>query len=432
MLPTVLVPWMVLMSKHSMRIGAAGRPSAVASSSSAPRVRPWSASQRACSRASVSAAFRPASARSALPSPRCGTVRATLLPRRSRRKASSSSASDSARGTRIRGGTEPGRGVVLAHEGGQRLLVGPVPEVLQLEHVPADGLAVADGEQLHGGLVARPREAQDVQLAAREAGHLLRLHRPLDGAHLVPERRGAFVLHRVRRGGHLPLDGPRDLLLAPVEEQHHLVDVRAVRRLVDGLDAGALAALDVVQQAGPGEGPLALVDVDGAGPEREQPTDEVHRLVHARRGRVRTEVATAVGGQLAGALDAREVVAQGHLDERVALVILEPDVEAWLVPLDQVRLEQQRLADGVGERPVQVHHPVDGGLDAQRWCRAGPALLPVLADAVLEALRLAHVQHATLGILHEVHARAIGQALEGGRDLRGHRSLMVGRARVSG
>ena len=44
---------------------------------------------------------------------------------------------------------------------------------------------------------------------------------------------------------------PRDLLLAALEEQHHLVDVLAVRRLVDGLDAGALAALDVVQQARP-------------------------------------------------------------------------------------------------------------------------------------------------------------------------------------
>ena len=108
------------------------------------------------------------------------------------------------------------------------------------------------------------------------------------------------------------------------------------------------------------------------------------------------------------------------LDERVALVVLEPDVEARLVALDQVGLEQQRLADGVGERPLEVRHPVDGRLDAQRRRRRRPARLPVLADAVSQALRLAHVQHPARGVLHEVHAGAVGQALEGGRDLRGH------------
>ena len=48
---------------------------------------------------------------------------------------------------------------------------------------------------------------------------------------------------------HLLAQRPGDLLLAALEEQHHLVDVGAVVVLVDGLDAGALAALDVVQQA---------------------------------------------------------------------------------------------------------------------------------------------------------------------------------------
>ncbi len=208
---------------------------------------------------------------------------------------------------------------------------------------------------------------------------------------------------------HVALDGLGDLLLATLEEQHHLVDVLAVGLLVDGLDAGALAALDVVQQAGPGERALAFLDIDGAGPEREQPTDEVHGLVHAAGRGVRPEVAAAVRGQLARPLDAREVVAQGDLDERVALVVLEPHVEARLVTLDQVRLQQQRLADGVGHRPLQVVDPVDGRLDAQRRGRGGAARLPVLADAVPEALRLAHVQHATLGVLHEVDAGAVGQ-----------------------
>src|SRR5206468_12917399 len=45
---------------------------------------------------------------------------------------------------------------------------------------------------------------------------------------------------------------------------------------------------------------------------------------------------------------ARERLGQRHRDARVALVVGEPDVEAWLMLLDEVVLEQQRL--GLGRR----------------------------------------------------------------------------------
>ena len=77
-----------------------------------------------------------------------------MLPRRSRRNASSSSASGSAPGHQDARRDRARRGVVLPHERGQAFLVGAVAQVLQQEHVAADGLAVADGEQLDGGLVA--------------------------------------------------------------------------------------------------------------------------------------------------------------------------------------------------------------------------------------------------------------------------------------
>ena len=204
-------------------------------------------------------------------------------------------------------------------------------------------------------------------------------HRPLDGPDLVPQGRRPLELQPVGGGLHLAPEGLRDRLLAALEEQLDLVDVGAVGGLVDGLDAGALAALDVVQQARPLEGPLALPDVDGAGPEREQAPDEVHRLVHAAGRGVRPEVAAAVVRELAGPLDPREVVAQRDLDERVALVVLEADVEARLVALDEVGLEEQRLADRVGERVLEVGDPVDGRPDAVQLAGAADRLLlPVL------------------------------------------------------
>ena len=155
----------------------------------------------------------------------------------------------------------------------------------------------------------------------------------------------------------------------PSRKMHHLVDVGAVVVLGDRLDARSLAALDVVQQARPRQRAHALLDLDRARPEREQAADEVHRLVHAARARVRPEVARPVVGQLARALDAREVVGQRDLDVRVALVVLEPDVEARLVALDQRRFEQQRLADAVDDRVLDVGHAIHGLLDAQRRLR---------------------------------------------------------------
>ena len=142
----------------------------------------------------------------------------------------------------------------------------------------------------------------------------------------------------------------------------------------------------------------------------------------ARRG-VRPEVAAAVVGQPAGALDPREVVGERDLDVRVALVVLEPDVEARLEALDQVRLEEQRLGDRVGLGDLEVGDPVDGLADlVVPAAGARRLLLPVAADAAAQALRLAHVQHLALGVLHQVHAGPVGQVGEGRVELGGHAS----------
>ena len=232
--------------------------------------------------------------------------------------------------------------------------------------------------------------------------------------------RGALVLLAVGRGRHLAPERLDQRLLATLEEQLDLLDVRAVVGLGDRLDARALAALDVVEQAGPLQRALAVLDVDRAGPEREQPPDEVHRLVDARRRGVRPEVPTAVVDELARPLDAREVVGEGDLDVRIALVVLEADVEARLEPLDQVGLEEQRLADAVDLGDLDVGDPVDDAPDPVAFAHRRRLLLPVAAHAMAQALGLADVQHVAAGVLHQVHARSIGQALEGRFEFGGH------------
>ena len=312
-------------------------------------------------------------------------------------------------------------GVVLLEEAAQHLVVADVVVGVEEEHVAAEHLAVAHDEQLHGRLVVLAGERREIQLGPRERGHLLALHRPLDRPDLVADDGGPLVLLRLGGEAHLVAQARDQRVGVALEEQLHLPDVAPVGGLRHRLDARALAALDVVQQAGPRQGAHAVLDVDGAGPEREQAAHEVHRLVHRARRRVRPEVPAAVVGQLAGALDAREVVAQRDLDVRVALVVLEADVEPRAEPLDQVRLEQEGLGDRVDLGDLEVRHPVDGLADLVIPAAAARRLLlPVAANAAAQALGLPDVQHLALRVLHQVHAGPVGQVGEGRGELGGH------------
>ncbi len=176
----------------------------------------------------------------------------------------------------------------------------------------------------------------DVVLGAAEGGHLLLLHRPLDGAQLVARHGCLLVAERLGVRLHLAAQLGGDRLLLALEEVDDLADRLAVGRLLDGLDARPLASVDVVQQAGALEDALALRDVEVAGPEREDLAQQLQRLVDARGRCVRAEVAAPVPDQPPGPHDPREVLAERDLHERVALVVAQPDVEAGPVLLDEV------------------------------------------------------------------------------------------------
>jgi hypothetical protein len=107
------------------------------------------------------------------------------------------------------------------------------------------------------------------------------------------------------------------------------------------------------------------------------------------------------------------------LDERVALIVLEPDVVSRAVALDEVDLEQERLADRVGHRVLEVGDPIDDAAD-ELALTAACLLLPVAPDAVAQALGLTHIDHRPAGVLHQVHAGPVGQSRERGFEVGGH------------
>ena len=281
--------------------------------------------------------------------------------------------------------------------------------------VAPDHLAVADHEQLEAGLRLLASDPDHVLLRAGVGGDLLLLDGPLDRAQLVAGHRSGLVPKSVRLRRHLTPQLVRDPLLLAVQEIDNAIDGASIVGLGDGLDTGRLAAVDVIEQAGPLEDALPLRDVQVAGAKREDLAQQLERLVHARGGRVGPEVTAPVTGQLSGADDAREVLAQGDLDEGVALVVAQPDIEARPMLLDQVVLEEVGLADGVGHDVLDVrdlgHHPLDARV-------VGRTLPEVRAHAVAKDVGLANVQHASTGALHEVDTRGSRQLPQDGAQVR--------------
>ena len=100
----------------------------------------------------------------------------------------------------------------------------------------------------------------------------------------------------------------------------------------------------------------------------------------------------------------RELLA-GQADVRIALVVAEQDVVARLERLDQVVLEQQRLAFGARDRGLDARDLRDHHRDA----RLVRALLEVARHALLQVARLADVERVAGGVLHPVDAGPVRQ-----------------------
>ncbi len=114
--------------------------------------------------------------------------------------------------------------------------------------------------------------------------------------------------------------------------------------------------------------------------------------------------------------DARVLVAR-DVDERKALVVLEQDVVARLVLLDQVELEQQRLGLRRGDRDFDARH-----LRQHRHRLVGvDAAVEIARHAVAQVPRLADVEDPAVLVEHAVHARLGRERREERLQVEGHR-----------
>src|SRR5207249_2439976 len=106
-----------------------------------------------------------------------------------------------------------------------------------------------------------------------------------------------------------------------------------------------------------------LEDGVAAGAEREHLADGVERLPHRRRAGEGPEVTAAVLHDLAGDQDARPRVVHGDLHAHVALVVLQPDVVARPVLLDEVVLEDEGFLVAGGDQGLELGQTLDQEAD---------------------------------------------------------------------
>jgi hypothetical protein len=153
---------------------------------------------------------------------------------------------------------------------------------------------------------------------------------------------------------------------------------------------------------------VAREDRQLAGAVRKQLLQEIERLVHGLRVREGSEVARRAVAERARAQDARKVLAERDLHVGVGLVVLEADVVARLVLLDEARLEEVGLGDRARDRELDAFRALDHAdvADVQAGAEVG-------TDPVPQDVGLAHIKDAAAAVLEQVNARRVRE----GRDL---------------
>ena len=209
-------------------------------------------------------------------------------------------------------------------------------------------------------------------------------------------------LERLGIGMHLLLERGHQLGLSATQELRGIVDIDRIVFFADQVHAGSAAAIDLVQQAG---ARAVLEDRVLAGAQQEDLLQDLHRLLHRPCAGKRTEVLVLLV-DCAAVIGHARIVAAGQLQVGIGLVVPEQNVEARLLRLDQVVLEQQGLGLAAHDGGLHARDAADHDTDA----RALVVLLEIARDALLQVARLAHVEHGAVLVEITIHTGQVRQA----------------------
>ena len=269
-----------------------------------------------------------------------------------------------------------------------------------------DDCAAADAEEVAEGLVGVQHEREHVGAGVGRGSddglRVVLLQRP----DLLLVDLGVLEIQPLGRLGHQGLVMADDLPAPARQDVDDLVDVVGILLLGNPADARGLAAADVEVQAGP---ELLLEDglgrdVQVAGAQGIGLAEEIHEVPGMHHAAVGAEIPVPMGlVDAPGDEHPRELV-PGHANPGIGLGILQEDVVAGLVLLDEVVLQQQ----GVG---LRIHHRVlrvgDLGNEDARLRRQPLRRHEVLRDPLVQVLRLPHIDDIPRSVIIPVDARGM-------------------------
>ncbi len=229
-------------------------------------------------------------------------------------------------------------------------------------------------------------------------------------------RRAAFSNARTSAASSISRgEAVADRAAAPGQEIARLADELGIVGNRDLAGAGRRAALDLIEQAG---ARAVLVIAVRTGAQQEGALQRVERAMNGAGAGEGAEIIALAGPRAAMLEELRRLMIAGDQDIGKALVVAQQHIVARLHLLDEIGLEQQRL--GLGFRRDEHHR---GGLrDHARDAGRLPLGPGVAGDALLDAARLADIEHLAVGGEHAIDAGAVRRmAPEGFDDLRAAR-----------
>ena len=137
-----------------------------------------------------------------------------------------------------------------------------------------------------------------------------------------------------------------------------------------------------------------------AAPQRIICFEELYQSPGVHHGAIRTEIAGAVFFKLAGKEDLGKFVI-GHTYPRIGLGVLEQDIVLWLILLDKVILEQQRISLAIHHR---ILHICNLGDQNTRLGVESGRVNKVLGYSLVEIFSLSYIYDIPLGVIVSVNS----------------------------
>ena len=272
--------------------------------------------------------------------------------------------------------------------------------VIQKEVLPAHHFALAHKENLHRRQTFSLRHChrQHIQIIAARVHILLALHQ-LNCGNPVAQLGGLLKTQLLRGFVHLFLQICQHTAAFALQKLHHLPAHLPVGRLIHLAGAWGQATANMIVQTRAFLLPKTAV---GATAQRENLPQQLLGNVHCARADVRAKIAATIIFYGAHLNQPRVFLAQRHRQIGIVLIIPQHNVIFGSVLLNQIAFQHQGFHRRGNHNPFQfLHHPHLGGSFGSQ----AAFVLKVRTYSLLEGFRLAHVNHLTVGVTHNVHAR---------------------------